>query len=256
MGTKHNATGMAGEFTVMAQLYRLGHNPALTLGNAKSVDILTESPSGKVYRVSVKAVTQGSKWGIGTQDYSRQKDLIFVFLFYKKFNDLTTIPEAWIIPAVDVERISRPWIGGSYAVYFDKNCAPEIEVYKNRWDFLDGATLDPKKDPYVKMSGGVLTRILTAIGGFHGKYGTWPPSIVLDPASLEVLKETHLTPAGFEYLQRKVRVHTSAKEEACIRAGDLTKGQDFDYSTEEPNLKGYTQAAEWLGLFCPNIKPR
>lgn len=38
-----NITGMASEFYVMSVLYRLGYNPALTVGNAKSIDILVKS---------------------------------------------------------------------------------------------------------------------------------------------------------------------------------------------------------------------
>jgi hypothetical protein len=35
-----HATGMGGEFLVMERLFRLGHEPALTLGDAKSSDII------------------------------------------------------------------------------------------------------------------------------------------------------------------------------------------------------------------------
>ena len=82
---------MAGEFHVMELLFRLEHEPALTLGNAKSIDILTRSPNGNLYEVSVKAMRGGGKWGIGTQDYSKEKNLVFVLLHYKKFGQLSEL---------------------------------------------------------------------------------------------------------------------------------------------------------------------
>lgn len=51
-----HATGMAGEFFVMEKLFRLGHEPALTLGNAKSVDILLRKSDDSLREVSVKAM--------------------------------------------------------------------------------------------------------------------------------------------------------------------------------------------------------
>jgi hypothetical protein len=103
MSQKVHTTGMAGEFHVMELLFRLGHEPALTLGNAKSVDILTRSPQGNLYAVSVKAMRGGGKWGIGNHDYSKEKNLVFVLLQYKKFSDLIELPEIWVIPGVRAE---------------------------------------------------------------------------------------------------------------------------------------------------------
>jgi hypothetical protein len=85
---------MAGEFHVMELLFRLEHEPAFTLGNAKSIDILPRSPKGNLYEVS---------------DYSRENHLVFVFLHYKPFSELSELPDIWIVPAVQSERIKRRW---------------------------------------------------------------------------------------------------------------------------------------------------
>ena len=100
MSPKGHSTGMAGEFYVMESLYRLGHEPALTLGNAKSIDILTRSPKGNHYEISVKAIHGGGKWGIGKkdEDYSNRKNLVFVLLHYKQFKDLSELPIVRVIP--------------------------------------------------------------------------------------------------------------------------------------------------------------
>jgi hypothetical protein len=86
-----HATGMAGEFFVMEQLFRLGHLPALTLGNAKTVDIFVKTTNG-TYQVSVKSIRGGGKWGVGRDDYSSHDDLIFVLLRYDSFEDLRVRP--------------------------------------------------------------------------------------------------------------------------------------------------------------------
>jgi hypothetical protein len=135
MSQKGHSTGMAGEFHVMALLFRLGHEPALTLGNAKSIDILTHSPTGKYYEVSVKAMRGGGKWGIGNLDYSKKHNLVFVLLHYKKFDEITELPDVWVIPAIQAEGIKRPW-HNQYGLFIYTDCAHLLEPYKNAWEHL------------------------------------------------------------------------------------------------------------------------
>jgi len=136
MSQKGHTTAMAGEFHVMELLFRLGHEPALTLGNAKSIDILTSSPKGKLYEVSVKSMRSGGKWGIGNQDYSRKQNLVFVLLHYKKFAELNELPDVWIVPAKKAQQIKRSWQNQQYALYIYKKYAHELEPYKNAWEHL------------------------------------------------------------------------------------------------------------------------
>ncbi|MDO8445661.1 MAG: hypothetical protein Q7T53_06120 [Deltaproteobacteria bacterium] len=135
MSQKGHTTGMAGEFHVMELLFRLEHEPALTLGNAKSVDILTRSPKGKTYAVSVKAMRGGGKWGIGNQDYSKEENLVFVLLHYKKFSDLTELPDVWVIPAINAEKIKLPW-HKQFGLYIYKEQAHLLKPYKDAWGHL------------------------------------------------------------------------------------------------------------------------
>jgi hypothetical protein len=109
------ATGMAGEFFVMEQLFRLGHTPALTLGHTKMIDILVKTQAG-TYSVSVKAVRGGGKWGVGNFDYNNEDKLIFAFLLYKNFEKVEERPEVYIVPAPIVEREKRPWFA-QHAIY-------------------------------------------------------------------------------------------------------------------------------------------
>ena len=50
-----NESAMAGEFFVRESLYRLGHQPGLGIGTAKSIDILVRSKKGKPLEVSVRS---------------------------------------------------------------------------------------------------------------------------------------------------------------------------------------------------------
>jgi len=133
---KSHITGMAGEFFVMEKLFRLDHEASITLGNAKNIDIFTKAPSGRLYEVSVKAIRGGGKWGIGKTDYSKHKDLIFVLLHYKKFDDLSVLPEIWVIPGKDAEKLKKPWFE-THAIYCsNKNHRESIEKYRNAWSHL------------------------------------------------------------------------------------------------------------------------
>ena len=128
---------MAGEFFVMEMLYRLGHEPALTLGNAKTIDILVQAESGEALKISVKAVRGGGKWGVGDEDLTKNKHLFFAFLHYKDFEDVTTRPEVFIVPARDVQKIKEVWFN-SFAVYFSNNeRRKKLEKYRDAWNLLD-----------------------------------------------------------------------------------------------------------------------
>jgi len=130
-----HATGMAAEFFVMSQLFRLKHAPALTLGNAKSIDILVRSESGKHYDVSVKAVRGGGKWGVSSEDESNAQNRIYVFLLYKNFEDITTSPIAYVIPATEVEPMKSGWHQGWALYYSSKANRPKnLEDYREAWD--------------------------------------------------------------------------------------------------------------------------
>jgi hypothetical protein len=129
----NDATAMAGEFFVMQSLYRLGHQPALTLGTAKSIDILVKTSSGQLLEVSVKAVRGGGKWGVGKGDLTTRVNLFFVFLYFKDFRDVSRSPAVFVIPASDVERLKEPWLK-QYAVYFaNRKQRERLESYKDAW---------------------------------------------------------------------------------------------------------------------------
>ena len=254
---------MAGEFAVMERLHRLGHLPALTLGNAKTVDIMCKSPIGKLHQISVKAIQGGGKWGIGTGDYTAETNLVFVLLHYRKFSDLTTAPEVWVMPSEAAMRLRKKWLNGAFAIY----CGNEadralIAQYKDAWYYLadeatgvEHASVLPFTEELtiagdhegrtIAQGGGVLVRSLMAIGGFNVKYGKWPTGLTLGAGSISNLRHSHLTPKGYALLQSKVEV-VEGEDESVYTFGE--DGEVFDYGSESLGGDVGQPAQEWLGL--------
>jgi hypothetical protein len=128
---------MAGEFFVMERLFRLGHEPALTLGNAKSIDIIVRTNNGKLKTISVKSARGGGKWGVEKYDLTTRDDLVFVFLLYKTFEDVKSDPQVWIMSAADVEKRKRPWFEKSAIYYSHRIQTPaDLDDFKNAWHVI------------------------------------------------------------------------------------------------------------------------
>ena len=135
---KGHSTGMAGEFFVMERLFRLGCEPALTLGNAKTIDILVNTISKGVIKISVKSTRAGGKWPIGKENFAHEENLFFVFLLYNDFKNLESDPIVWIMPAPDVETRKKPWISGSAIYYSHKQYAvTDLNQFKNAWHYFE-----------------------------------------------------------------------------------------------------------------------
>jgi len=130
---------MAGEFFVRERLFRLGHEPALTLGNAKTIDIIVRTQAGKLKTISVKAIQAGGKWGVGKDDLSQRSDLVFVFLLYKSFKNVTTDPQVWVMNAADVQKRKSPWIGGQHAIcHSHHEVSPrDLDDFEDAWDRIN-----------------------------------------------------------------------------------------------------------------------
>ncbi|MGU0800201.1 hypothetical protein ACSETL_34770 [Pseudomonas aeruginosa] len=122
----------------MERLFRKGYEPALTLGNAKAIDILVCNPeTKKTMAVSVKAVRGGGKWGVGRDDLSSHKDLVFVFLLYTDFDDLIVNPDVWVMRAKDVETRKAGWLNQAFAIYYSGANAPhDLDRFKDAWHLI------------------------------------------------------------------------------------------------------------------------
>lgn len=88
--------GMAGEYSVCAELLKRGHNASITMGNAKAVDIIIFTSDNTYRRIEVKT--------------SRNKR--FVTGFFQKYYDKTLAlhPDFWVLVHLDEEFKSRYFI--------------------------------------------------------------------------------------------------------------------------------------------------
>ena len=123
----------------MEALYRLGYQPALTMGNAKKLDILSAVSDYRTIKISVKAVRGGGKWPVGNVDWSEEKNTFFAFLYYPDFSNVTTRPEVFIVPVWEVQKLKESWFD-SFAVYFsNQERRIRLEPFRDAWHLLKEA---------------------------------------------------------------------------------------------------------------------
>lgn len=69
----------AGQFFAAAELSRRGYQVALTLGNAEGVDLMAVTPSGRMIKVEVKAMSTRNFWRY--RRIEPEDDLMYVFVY-------------------------------------------------------------------------------------------------------------------------------------------------------------------------------
>jgi len=74
-----NSTGLSGEYFVAAELYRRGWSVAITLGNAKSIDLFAEK-NGKAVSIQVKSLFKRSNNSFPISKKSLKENCIYVFV--------------------------------------------------------------------------------------------------------------------------------------------------------------------------------
>lgn len=131
MAQKSHFTNMASEFHVMSCLTRLGYDVNLTLGNKKKVDIVVALPNGKFITIDVKSVAGKMDWLIGNTETSKEVNHFFILVTYNKaFEELSTIPQCWIIPAKELKTPFLKLAGNNKTRYVSRKYLFENG---NRW---------------------------------------------------------------------------------------------------------------------------
>ena len=74
-----SSTGLSGEYFVAAELLRRGFSVGITMGNAKSIDILAEK-KGKQFIIQVKAIFKRKNAGWPMMRDKVRTDHIYVFV--------------------------------------------------------------------------------------------------------------------------------------------------------------------------------
>jgi hypothetical protein len=124
-------TGMAAEYLVLSQLFRLGLEAYLSQGNKKSIDIRVVHSTSNAISIDVKAVRGYSSLVVNNVVAAPNHFLAFV-IYNNKFEELSESPEVFIVPSAEVPAITKHF-GAEKRVM-----KGELEKYKNNWSALLG----------------------------------------------------------------------------------------------------------------------
>ena len=124
-------TGAASEFLVLSNLYRLGVNAFISLGNKKSIDIIIKAKNGSSVSVDVKSV-QGYSSIVVNNVKAAANHFIVVVVYKNKFADPTVLPDFYIIPSERVAGLSENYNGQLRLL------KGKIVDYQDKWKALQG----------------------------------------------------------------------------------------------------------------------
>lgn len=134
-------TGIASEYFVLSQLYRLGYEAYITLGNKKSVDIRVVHNDVAI-SLDVKAVQGYSS--LIVNNVTKSPSHFVVFLIYNdKFSDLSATPDVFVMSSLDVETVTKSF-GDQHRVF-----KSDIKQYKNNWKCLFNEENTAKSDDQI-----------------------------------------------------------------------------------------------------------
>lgn len=119
-------TGTASEFLVLSNLYRLGVNAFISLGNKKSIDLIIKAKNGSSVSVDVKSV-RGYSSIVVNNVREAANHFIVVVVYKNKFADPTVLPDFYIIPSDKVAGLSENYNGQLRLL------KGKIVDYQNKW---------------------------------------------------------------------------------------------------------------------------
>jgi len=160
--TQKQNIGNAGEYYIASRLSALNFLVTITLGRAEKYDILTLSPNGKLFKISVKTkqLENAYNFTLSEKDEKGQsKDFYYAFI---RLNEFKKEPDFWIIPSKVVcllmKESHRKWkntpgrnnrahgtssvrclpieLRGSDKLYYPKNWEAEMKKYYKNFDQL------------------------------------------------------------------------------------------------------------------------
>jgi len=124
-------TGIAAEYFILSQLYRMGIEAYVSQGNKKAIDIRIIKENGDSISVDVKAVRDYSSFIVN--NIAERKNHFIVFVAYnKKIEKLKTFPEIFIVPSYNINSIVEKYKKERRIL---KNGLTKNN-YKDRWDLL------------------------------------------------------------------------------------------------------------------------
>lgn len=122
-------SGVAAEYFILSQLYRLGLEAYVSQGNKKAVDIRVVLSDNKAISIDVKAVRGYSSLVVNNVEPKENHYLAFV-IYNNKFDDVQILPSVYIVPSRDVPGITKQWQNEKRVMKGD------LEPYLNKWETL------------------------------------------------------------------------------------------------------------------------
>ena len=133
MSISHQITGMAGEFLVAGKLFKHGLQVSVTLGNAKSIDLLANNPeTGRNYNIQVKSLRAKNCFPMKKESVNKNHFYVFVLL-----NKPDEEEEFYIVPGNDLINNIDHFFGNSYQREQPSNMPAinygPLKEYRNNW---------------------------------------------------------------------------------------------------------------------------
>lgn len=126
-----NSTHLAGEYFVAADLYKRGYSVAMTLGNAKAIDLFAEKGTRTV-NVQVKALRYRRYSGWPVMRSKVIRNIIYVFVC---LNDEGEAPSYFTCTSAEVRRRVKQYATRGIVNYGALN----TDEFRNRWDKIERA---------------------------------------------------------------------------------------------------------------------
>jgi hypothetical protein len=126
-----NCTHLAGEYFVAAELYRRGYSVAITLGNAKAIDLFAERDA-KAVNIQVKAIRSKKSVGWPIMKDRIVDDVLYIFVC---LNDPGISPEYFICTPKEARAKTAQYATRGIV---DLNKLRD-DQYRERWDKIDKA---------------------------------------------------------------------------------------------------------------------
>jgi hypothetical protein len=135
-------TNLASEYYILSMLYRIGSNAHLTLGNKKSVDIVVDNGS-ELITIDVKGLKGTTSFPVDNcKKYLKSHFIIFIS-FLNRMPDPNIIPEIYIVPSLDLEKLHKELNNGSLIYRNPKGNRAVVQLsnlrklalkYQDKWD--------------------------------------------------------------------------------------------------------------------------
>ncbi|NLX95577.1 MAG: hypothetical protein GXY83_05320 [Rhodopirellula sp.] len=134
-----NTSHLAGEYFVAAELYKRGYSVAMTLGNAKAIDLFAER-NLRTVNVQVKAIRLRKNVGWPILKAKVFDRIVYVFVY---LNDDQTAPSYFLAFGHEIrDKIKEYKAKGGDRGILNYRCV-NSEDFRDRWDKIEQALQDP-----------------------------------------------------------------------------------------------------------------